>query len=302
MGIVARAFAHGAFVIPAILMLAFSNNPIKFTWILIQNFVLQLYIMVTSVAMIACRPSGSQAELFVRPIVLIPLNVLISIAALGACSEYVGLSPGVKYFKILNTLNYILGAFLNVTSLINSYRAIRGEELSGEVYDGIAVVFSLTGWLISYRIINGNKSKAPLAVGPEDMDFSAYIFYRFGAGAVFLFLWQLRSTYVTLKRIESEEDREIAIQSRVLVTERRMAMKILHSMVPARIADNLTKGHVVAPEMFHFATVFFSDIVGFTKFAAIKTPLEVFSMLNRLFRVMDFCVARFPKELYKIET
>jgi class 3 adenylate cyclase len=98
------------------------------------------------------------------------------------------------------------------------------------------------------------------------------------------------------------ETREMAIHSRVLQTERAMAIKLLHSMVPPRIADDLSKGNDVPPEMFNFATVYFSDIEGFTKFASVKTPIEVFTMLNRLFRIMDYCVTRFPRELYKIET
>jgi class 3 adenylate cyclase len=53
--------------------------------------------------------------------------------------------------------------------------------------------------------------------------------------------------------------------------------------------------------MYDFAVIFFSDIQGFTAFAAINSSLEVFAMLERVFTVMDYCVGLFPS-LYKVET
>ena len=128
-----------------------------------------------------------------------------------------------------------------------------------------------------------------------------WVFFRFGFGCLYLFVWQLRTTYVTLKRIETDVKREVAIRSRVLQMERMMAVKLLRSMVPPKIADDLSNGREVPPELFSFATIYFSDVEGFTRYASIKTPFEVFAMLNRLFRVMDYCVGLFPRKLYKVE-
>lgn len=48
--------------------------------------------------------------------------------------------------------------------------------------------------------------------------------------------------------------------------------------------------------------VFFSDIKGFTAFAAENGALKVFEMLDTLYTVMDYCLKQFGGTLYKVET
>ena len=86
-----------------------------------------------------------------------------------------------------------------------------------------------------------------------------------------------------------------------LQQEKALTVKLMSSMMPARIADNLSKGIAVPPEMYKYVVVFFSDIEGFTKFSRQHQPIIVFDMLDRLYSVMDLCVSQFPS-LYKVET
>ena len=87
----------------------------------------------------------------------------------------------------------------------------------------------------------------------------------------------------------------------VLDGERALATKLLQTLVPPRIAADLSQGIAVPPEMYRFAIVFFSDIEGFTSFGDSRPAIEVFNMLDRLFGVMDSVVTCFPA-LYKVET
>ena len=48
------------------------------------------------------------------------------------------------------------------------------------------------------------------------------------------------------------------------------------------VADKLKQGQQVDPEAFDSVTIYFSDIVGFTKLAASSTPLQVSVMSNAL--------------------
>jgi len=51
-------------------------------------------------------------------------------------------------------------------------------------------------------------------------------------------------------------------------------------------------------EFFEQASVYFSDIVGFTKLAAESRPMEVVALLNDLYRALDAAISR--HDVYKV--
>lgn len=75
---------------------------------------------------------------------------------------------------------------------------------------------------------------------------------------------------------------------------------LVRQMLPRKVCVPLRQGKKVPPEAFQGVSIFFSDVVGFTKISSEVEPLEVHELLNTLFTVMDYCTALFP--LYKVET
>ena len=76
--------------------------------------------------------------------------------------------------------------------------------------------------------------------------------------------------------------------------------KILESNFPPYILDALRKGEPIPYREHPSVTVFFSDIVGFTTISSSLQPVDVMSMLNRLYRGFDDLVVK--HNLYKVET
>jgi len=69
--------------------------------------------------------------------------------------------------------------------------------------------------------------------------------------------------------------------------------------VPFRIiAEKLKKMDKAVAEFFEEASIFFSDIVGFTKLAAASRPIEVVDLLNDLYGTLDDVVAK--HDVYKV--
>lgn len=85
----------------------------------------------------------------------------------------------------------------------------------------------------------------------------------------------------------------------IILVEKMQHRTLLHQIMPRRAVKKLQTGRVVV-DRYKIVTIFFSDIVGFTKMASEMGPLNVMKMLNDLYSGFDKLVDKHG--LYKVET
>ncbi|CAL1533132.1 unnamed protein product, partial [Lymnaea stagnalis] len=66
------------------------------------------------------------------------------------------------------------------------------------------------------------------------------------------------------------------------------------------VADCLKKQIEVKPETFQSATVYFSDIQGFTDLSSVSEPIEIVNFLNDVYYKFDSILDKY--NVYKVET
>jgi class 3 adenylate cyclase len=81
--------------------------------------------------------------------------------------------------------------------------------------------------------------------------------------------------------------RKLFSQQCQVALERKRADTVLYNALPLAIADELKTHHRVKAQSYPAMTILFADIVGFTEFAATRSPDEVLSVLSELFSEMD---------------
>jgi class 3 adenylate cyclase len=84
-----------------------------------------------------------------------------------------------------------------------------------------------------------------------------------------------------------------------VVMERQRADAVLYNALPVSIAEELKAHQRVRAQSYPDMAILFADIVGFTEFAAERSPDQVLAVLNGLFSEMDLLVDQHQVEKIK---
>ncbi len=99
---------------------------------------------------------------------------------------------------------------------------------------------------------------------------------------------------------QDKKQKELEVMLSQLDRAKSQADNLLSQMLPPSVSKQLMEGKKVAPQSFECASVFFLDVVGFTSISAQVHPIEIVSLLNSLYSIIDWVIDQY--DVYKVET
>eukprot|EP01135_Chromosphaera_perkinsii_P008895 Nk52_evm5s1524 gene=Nk52_evmTU5s1524 len=103
-----------------------------------------------------------------------------------------------------------------------------------------------------------------------------------------------------LERYSRELENRVTERTAQLAEEKKKMSSLLEKMLPVSVAQQLILGNTVEPRLYQSSTIFFSDIVGFTKMCSTSSPFEIVQFLNGIYTMFDTAIESF--DAYKVET
>jgi len=91
----------------------------------------------------------------------------------------------------------------------------------------------------------------------------------------------------------------VALLLMTVLVNNQERKNLLYKMMPSDVVEKLQRGETVI-QKYDVATVFFSDVVGFTKLSSELSPVDVMEMLNEMYSAFDELVEK--HKIYKVDT
>ena len=103
----------------------------------------------------------------------------------------------------------------------------------------------------------------------------------------------------TLEQYSTNLENVVHKRNKQLQQEIKKTENLVSFLLPRSVAEDLKQGKKVEPENFDNVTIYFSNIVGFSSFAKVNTPVVVVALLNEIYTLFDSVSAIY--DVYKID-
>ncbi|CAG9332606.1 unnamed protein product [Blepharisma stoltei] len=251
-------------------------------WLTITTYTIRTIIFIT--AFILDRNQGSIPEIVLRFACLATMFYLVSVFKNVYKSSLFPWAVMLLYIieSLLSAVSIATmpSYFINVVALEIMYTNLVINHISGLPFGYIlfATVINAGHWICIVSMSNVDEFMA--------VQSTLLILAFFAINAIISFIteWQSRKAYNLNKRAQRE----------IKNTE-----KLLNQMIPPQVLRNL-HNDVTTTDRYYDVTILYADIVGFTMWSSDKDPIDVVSMLSKLFSIFDHLCVR--HNVYKVHT
>lgn len=198
--------------------------------------------------------------------------------------------------KEYSILKQMVGGLRNFIDMSNNYQLFKDYESSCPFLTPVEKENKTSEWFYNMTLhidINFDirqktnqeiKTKLKSLYTNAEVEFSLFLSTLIVVFIIsgFLCTWYMYCI-ATITSNLSKYARKLKVKSEELTKEKKKTDNLLYQMLPRKIANNLKMGRSTPAEHFEEVTIYFSDIIDFTKLGASSEPMEIVNMLNDLY-------------------
>jgi class 3 adenylate cyclase len=209
----------------------------------------------------------------------------------GKSVQEIVLPPDYPDNEIKQAISYLNRFILEFSEFGHAFSALSGGELGFIICRSkMSVIQSLKNLRSNLKHLTYKTQKITQGDFSQKVDFMGEFSEAFNQMTT-----QLEESF---EQIETQ-NLDLRRSNDLITQEKTRSENLVRNILPYKIADDLKRFGRTEPEIFENVTVYFSDVVGFTKLSSTIEPKTLISELNEMFTVFDNIMENYHCERIK---
>ena len=186
---------------------------------------------------------------------------------------------------------------------LHYFQLMQFHQFYRQVVKSLSLKIQLFSFLILVLAVGSCTTFLPYDDGKRMNDRNQTLSNIVATNWVFVIYLVMISTKNSRRKTETLEAayKELNELNTTIAREKMLFEKTLNDLLPSNIVYSLTTGQTIEPRYRKNCCVLVLNVEGVGSYHSTSSPMRIFHITNKLFKVIDACVMQFRPVLYKVE-
>ena len=188
-------------------------------------------------------------------------------------------------------------------NLLQYFQLLQFHQFHRQVVKSLSLKIQLFSFLMLALAISSCTAFLPYDDGKSMNDRNQTLSNIVATNWAFVIYLVMISTKNSRRKTETLEaaHKELNELNTTIAREKMLFERTLNDLLPSNIVHAVTAGKTIEPRYRKNCCVLVLNVEGVGSYHSTSSPMQIFHITNKLFKVIDACVMQFRPVLYKVE-